>query len=90
MCYGDYRFLFGGGSYSSVYVPPPMFVFPMVLIICIPPFFPSYCILYSHFLVYITPGFSFSNCVNLNHTWMKPFGGGVCICFSSYAAICAF
>ena len=39
MCYGDYGISFGGGSYSSVYVPPPMFVFPMILIICIPSLF---------------------------------------------------
>ena len=31
MCYGDYGLHFGGGSYSSVYVPPPMFVSLMVL-----------------------------------------------------------
>ena len=63
MCFGDYRLSFGGGSYSSVYVPPPMFVFPMVLIVCIPTFFyffPSYYILYSYFLVHIAPGFTFS------------------------------
>ena len=39
MCCGDYGLSFGGGSYSSVYVPPPMFVFPMILIICIPSLF---------------------------------------------------
>ena len=39
MSYGDYRLYFGGGSYSSVYVAPPMYVFPMVLIVCIPTFF---------------------------------------------------
>ena len=39
MCCGDYGLSFCGGSYSSVYVPPPMFVFAMILIICIPTFF---------------------------------------------------
>ena len=48
MCYGDYRLYFGGGSYSSVYVPPPMYVFPVVLVVYIPTFFPF--ILYSVFL----------------------------------------
>ena len=39
MCYGDYRLGFGGGSYSSVYIPPPMSVFPVVLVVYIPIFF---------------------------------------------------
>ena len=38
MCYGDYRLYFGGGSYSSVYVPPPIYVFPVVLVVYIPIF----------------------------------------------------
>ena len=33
--YRDYGLCFGGGSYSSVYVPPPMSVFPIVLIVYI-------------------------------------------------------
>ena len=39
MCYGDYRLYFGGESYSSVYVPPPMYVFPVDLVVYIPTFF---------------------------------------------------
>ena len=39
MCYRDYRLYFGGGSYSSVYVPLPMYVFPVVLVVYIPLFF---------------------------------------------------
>ena len=35
----DYGLYFGGGSYSSVYVPPPMYVFPVVLVVFIPTFF---------------------------------------------------
>ena len=64
MCCGNYRLSLGGGSDSSVSVPPPMFVFPMFLIVCIPTFFliffPSYYILYSYFLLHIAPGFAFS------------------------------
>ena len=41
MYYRDYGLYFGGGSYSSVYVPPPLYVFPVVLIVCIPTFFSS-------------------------------------------------
>ena len=56
--------MFCGGSYSSVYVPPPMFVFPVVLMACVPTFFPF--ILYSVFL------FLSSHC-----PWFYffPFGG---------------
>ena len=61
MCCGDYRLSFGGGSYSSVYVPLPISVFPMILIMHIPShFFPSCYILCSYFLVHIAPGFTFS------------------------------
>ena len=38
MYYRDYGLCFGGVSYSSVSVPPPLFVFPVVLIVCIPSF----------------------------------------------------
>ena len=63
MCYGDYGLYFGGGSYSSVYVPPPVFVSPIVLVVYIPVvffIFLSFYILYTYFLVHITPGFAFS------------------------------
>ena len=39
MCYGDYGLYFGGGSYSSVYVPPPIYVSPVVLVVYIPVIF---------------------------------------------------
>ena len=68
MCCGDYGLSFGGGSYSSVYVPPPMFIFPMILIICIPTFFLSFPLhLYFVFLFlsYTLPLFLlFFNCVH--------------------------
>ena len=50
-------------KYYSGYVPLPLFVFPIVLIVFIPMFFlffPSSCILYTYFLVHIIPGFAFS------------------------------
>ena len=48
----------GGGSYSSVYVPPPFYVFPTVLILHIPSFFFLFCILYTPFFSICTPMFS--------------------------------
>ena len=39
MYYGGYGLYFGGGSYSSVYVLPPLFVSPVVLVVYIPIFF---------------------------------------------------
>ena len=52
-------FLFGGGSYSAVYVPPPLCLFPIVLIMCIPPFFSVlFCMLISSFTY--PPIFAFS------------------------------
>ena len=62
MYYRDCGLYFGGGSYSSVYVPPPLYVFPVILIVCIPTlFFSSFlcfvCLfLYSHMpLVLLVP-----------------------------------
>ena len=51
----------GGGSYSTVYVPPPFYVFPMVLMLHILSFFffSVFCVLIS--LSISTPVFSFSN-----------------------------
>ena len=54
----DYGLCFGGGSYSAVYVPPPLCVFPVVLVICIPSFF-FFLVLYAHFLFTFAPKFSF-------------------------------
>ena len=46
--------LFGGGSYSAVYVPPPLCLFPVVLIMYIPPSF--FChVLYAYFFFHICP-----------------------------------
>ena len=58
MYYGDYGLYFGGGSSSSVYVPPPIYVFPVVLMVCIPAFFspsPSCYVLCAYFLIPIYP-----------------------------------
>ena len=54
MCYGDCRLCFGGGSYSAVYVPPPLYMFPMVPVMYIPSFFPCY-VLCTYFLILICP-----------------------------------
>ena len=43
---GIMGYIFGGGSYSSVYVPPPMFVSPVILVVYIPMFFIFPFILY--------------------------------------------
>ena len=79
--------MFGGGSYSTVYVPPPFCVFPMVLIMYIPTFFCH--VLYAYFFFHICPQFFllFELCVFV-HAWMKTFGG-VCA-YASYAAIYVF
>ena len=73
--------LFGGGSYSAVYVPPPLCVFPMVLIMYIPTFFSvMFCMPISSFTY--TPSFllfhlcvfcpcldeNFWGCVHMHHT----------------------
>ena len=60
MYYRAYGLYFGGGSYSSVYVPPPLFLFPVVLMICIPTFFSPPCyVLCAYFFIHICPWFSF-------------------------------
>ena len=38
---GTMGYFLVGDFYSSVYVPPPIYVFPVVLMICIPAFFSS-------------------------------------------------
>ena len=91
MYYGDYGLYFGGGSYSSVYVPPPLYVFPVVLMVCIPPFFFFifllcfvYLLLDSHIpLVLLLP-----ICVCFIHAWMKTFGGCMHIHFTICSYIC--
>ena len=84
----DYELYFGGGSYSSVYVPPPLFVSPVILVVYIPMFFIflSYYIWYTYFLVHITLGFIFCNCVSFNHNLMNTFGG----CIHMYFIICSY
>ena len=60
MYYRDYGLYIGGGSYSSVYVSPPLYVFPVTLIVCIPTFFlPYHYVLCACFLVHICPLFYF-------------------------------
>ena len=86
--YRDGRLYIGGGSYSSVYVPPPLYVFPVFLMVCIPTFFFSslFCFmclfLYSHMpLVLLLP-----ICVCFIHAWMKTFGG----CMHMHFMICSY
>ena len=62
MYYRDCGLYFGGGSYSSVYVPPPLYVFPVVLIVCIPTFFfllVMFCVPISLFTY--APSFAFAH-----------------------------
>ena len=61
MYYGDCELYFGGGSYSSVYVPPPLYVFPVVLIVCIPTFFSSPCYVLCTSLFPYAPCFAFAH-----------------------------
>ena len=65
--------LFGGGSYSAVYVPPPLCLFPVVLIMYIPPFFLS-CFVYLFLLSHMPLVVLFSPCVCFICAWMKTFG----------------
>ena len=53
--YRDVWVMFWWGSYSSVYVPPPLFVFPVILMICIPSFFSSCYVLCTYFFFHIWP-----------------------------------
>ena len=69
MYYRDYGLYFGGGSYSSVYVPPPLFVFPVVLMVCIPTFF------FSSLLCFV--------CLFLNSHLPLVFLLPICVCFST-------
>ena len=83
-----YGLYFGGRSYSSVYVPPPVCIFQSphsvfphgiyllsVLLYCVCLF------LYPHVPLVLLS----ANCVTFIQDWMKTFGG-VCICVISYAA----
>ena len=68
------------GSYSTVYVPPPLCVFPIVLMLHIPSsfFYSMFCVLISSFIC--APEFSFLPFVCFLHAWMKTFRGCGCIC----------
>ena len=56
---GLWVMLLVGGSYSTVYVPPPFYVVPMVLMLHILSFFSLFCVLISFSIV--IPMFSSSN-----------------------------
>ena len=89
MYYRDYGLCFGGGSYSSVYVPPPLYVFPVVLIVCIPTFFFftfMLCFVYLFLNSHMPLVLLFPICVSFIHTWMKTFGG----CMHMYFIICSY
>ena len=78
-----------GGSYSSVYVPPPVCVFPVALVVCIPTFFSFYScfVLCAYFLIHIPPlFFLLPLCVSFIHAWMKTFGG----CMHMHFIICSY
>ena len=86
MCYRDCGLYCGGGSYSSVYVPPPVSVFPIVPMICIPSCFlhVMFCVPVSSFTC--TPSLLLTICVSFLHAWMKTFGG----CMHMYFIICNY
>ena len=88
---GDYGLYFGGGSYSSVYVPPPMHIFycPCNVCPCVICCFPYFYILYAYFFVHICPSFSFYQLWEIYPQLDENFGG-VCICVLPYAATCVF
>ena len=89
MYYRDYGLFFGGGSYSAVYVPPPLYVFPVVLVVCIPSFlfFPViFCVPISSFTY--TPSFTSSHLCEFYPCLDENFWG--VYAFASYAAICVF
>ena len=57
---GIMDYILVGGSYSSVYVPPPMYFLVLVMYIHVVfVSFPSIYILYVYFFVHITPSFTF-------------------------------
>ena len=89
MSYGDYGLYFVGGSYSSVYVPPPLYVFPVVLMVCIPSFFFFtflLCFVYLFLDSHIPLVLPVPICVSFSHAWMKTFGG----CMHMHFIICSY
>ena len=87
MHYRDYGLCFGGGSYSSVYVPPPLYIFPLVLVVYIPSFFPFLlCFVYLFLNSHMPQVLLFPICVSFIHTWMKTFGG----CMHMHFIICSY
>ena len=87
MYYRDYGLYFGVGSYSSVYVPPPLYVFPVVLVVYIPPFFPFLlCFVYLFLNSHVPLVLLFPICVSFIHAWMKTFGR----CMHMHFTICSY
>ena len=78
----------GGGSYSAVYVPPPLCLFPVVLIMYIPPFYFLSCFV-CLFLLSPNPLFLLflPLCVFFPH--LDENFWGVCA-YASYAAMYEF
>ena len=90
--YGDYLLYCGGGSYTSVYIPPPMYIFhcPCNVYSCGICFFSILLYFVCLFFVHITPSFSFYQLCDIYPQLDENFFGGVCICVSPYAATCVF
>ena len=89
MYYRDCGLYFGGESYSSVYVPPPLYLFPIVLMICIPSFFffsSLLCFVYLFLCSHMPLVLLLPICVSFIHAWMKTFGG----CMHMHFIICSY
>ena len=88
---GIYELHFGGGSYSSIYVPPPMCMFdnPCSVYscgICLsfdPIIFCMPISLFTQPLVLLS-----TNCVKFIHDWTKTFGGCMHMCFTICSYMC--
>ena len=70
----------GGGSYSTVYVPPPFLYVPYGPYATYSFIFFLFCVLCTHFFFHCYPYVFFFPFVCFFHAWMKTFGGCGCIC----------
>ena len=88
---GIMDYILVGGLIPLFMLPPPLFLFPIVLMKHIPIFFfllIMFCMPIPLFTY--APGFPFALLCVFSPHLDENFWGGVCICILSYAAICGF
>ena len=81
-------YILAGESYSSVYVPPPLYSISCCLYSMYSYIFPPSCYVFLYLFLnsHMPLVLLFPICVSFIHAWMKTFGG----CMHMYFIICSY